>query len=221
MRSILRNKDLVLHLDLRKNQGRRPQDETTINFCQASGTTLVHERNGYRFSSGGSDFIECGGKSCLDMTTQLTLSFWMFMNSTVTAINKQTAAASGFSYNVVPNSDNKIYFQLSGNGTTVTYGNTTTTYPLNQWVHVVCTYNGAGSTNANRMQIYFNGVARSLTFSGTIPASLYRTTTPLRINVLNGTSYGNGKIGLIRLFKSYFNPSEALQEYVNTKELMY
>jgi len=212
------DKDLVLHLDFRKNQGKRPQDEKTINYCSASGTTLIHEVNGYRLSSGGSDFIDCGNSEFVNMTTQLTFSLWVYMNSNVTAMNKQTAAGSGFSYNIVMNSDNKIYFQLSGNGTTVAYGNTTVTYPLNQWVHIVGTYNGGGSTNADKLKIYFNGIEKTgLTFVGTIPTSLYRTSTNLRMNVLNGSSYGNGKFGLVRLFKKTLNHTEVMREYINTK----
>ena len=218
---VQRNKDLVLHLDLRKNQGKLPQDETGLNYCVGRGTTLVHERNSYRFSSGGTDEVDCGTKSPLNFTTQITFSVWIFMNSTITGIGKQTSGSSGFAYVVAYNTDNKVYFQMTGNGTTVTYGNTTTTYPLNQWVHVVCTYNGGGSTNANKMQIYINGIARSLTFVGTIPTSMYVTTANLRVNVLNGVTYGNGKMGLIRMFNSYFTPNQVWQEYLNTKELMY
>lgn len=213
----LRDKDLILHLDLRKNQGRRPTDESGINYCAGSGTTMVHEINGYRFSSGGSDVIDCGDKDPVNVTTQLTFSVWIYMNSTITGIGKQTSGSSGFAYVVAYNTDNKVYFQMTGNGTTVTYGSTTSTYPTNQWVHVVCTYNGGGSTNANKMQIYINGIARSLAFAGTIPTSIYRTSATLRVNVLNGVTYGNGKMGLIRMFKRALTHTEVMNEYVNTK----
>lgn len=218
MRPVLRNKDLVLHLDLRNNQGRRPQDETTINFCQASGTTLVHERNGYRFSSGGSDVIDCGNNDNINFATQMSVSAWIYMNSTVTAVSKVTTASSGFAYLIAYNVDNKVYFQMTGSGTTVVYGNTTVTYPLNQWVHVTCTYNGGGATNTDKLKIYFNGrEITSMVFVGSIPTSIYRSSSPLTINKFNGSTYGNGKIGLLRMFKTCLNHTQVMQEYINTK----
>jgi len=214
----LRDKDLIFHLDLRNNQGRRPVDETTINFCQGTGTTMVHERNGYRMSSGGSDVIDCGNNDNINFTTQMSVSAWIYMNSTVTAVSKVTTALSGFAYLIAYNSDNKVYFQMTGNGTTVTYGNTTVTYPTNQWVHVTCTYNGAGATNTDKLKIYFNGrEITSKVFVGTIPTSIFRTSSPLTINKFNGSTYGNGKLGLIRAFKRCLTPTEVMSEYVNTK----
>jgi Concanavalin A-like lectin/glucanases superfamily len=218
MNQKFKDKDLVLHLDLRRNQGKRPVDESNINFCQGTGTTMVHERNGYRFSSGGTDVIDCGDKDPINVTTQLTFSVWIYMNGTISGIGKQTSGSSGFAYVVAYNTDNKVYFQMTGNGTTVAYGNTTTTYPTNQWVHVVCTYNGGGSTNADKLKIYYNGrEITGLAFVGTIPTSIFRTSAALRVNVLNGVTYGNGKMGLIRMFKRALNHAEVMSEYVNTK----
>lgn len=214
----LRDKDLIFHLDLRKNQGRRPTDESGINYCAGSGTTMVHEINGYRFSSGGSDVIDCGNNDNINFATQMSVSAWIYMNSTVTAVSKVTTASTGFAYLIAYNSDNKVYFQMTGNGTTVVYGNTTVTYPLNQWVHVTCTYNGGGATNTDKLKIYFNGrEITSMVFVGSIPTSIYRSSSPLTINKFNGSTYGNGKIGLLRMFKRALTHTEVMNEYVNTK----
>ncbi len=40
------------------------------------------------------------------------------------------------------------------------------------WCHVAIVYDGTLIGNANRLKIYFNGVAQSLAFNGTIPATL-------------------------------------------------
>jgi len=211
------DKDLILHLDLRKNQGRRPVDESGINYCAGSGTTMVHEVTGYRFSA-GTDAIDCGDKDPVNITTQCTISAWVYMNGTLTGIGKQTSGSSGFAYVVAYNSDRKVYFQMTGNGTTVAYGASQTLFTLNKWVHVVCTYNGAGSTNADKLKIYYDGVLITTTsFVGTIPTSIFRTSATLRVNVLNGVTYGSGKFGLIRMFKRCLTPNEVMREYINTK----
>jgi Concanavalin A-like lectin/glucanases superfamily len=214
----LKDKDLVLHLDLRKNQGKKPQDEAGINYCSGSGTTMVHEINGYRMSSGGSDEINCGNADPINFTTQCTISAWIYMGATAAAIGKQTSGSSGFAYYIAYNSDRKVYFQMTGNGTTVAYGASQTLFTLNKWIQVTCTYNGAGSTNADKMKIYYDGVLITTTvFVGTIPSSIFRSTANLRVNVHNGTTYGNGKYGLIRMFKRCMTPTEVIAEYVNTK----
>jgi hypothetical protein len=43
---------------------------------------------------------------------------------------------------------------------------------LGQWYHILISYNGALSTNAGKVQIYINGVAQTLSFTGTIPSQL-------------------------------------------------
>jgi hypothetical protein len=54
-----------------------------------------------------------------------------------------------------------------------TYGHTAgSLLALNTWAHIVAVYDGAGASNALKMQIYVNGVSRALTFSaGTFPAT--------------------------------------------------
>lgn len=57
-----RYRQLFLHLALENNQGKRVVDKSGINYCTCNGTGLVHERDGYRLTSAGSDYIECGNK---------------------------------------------------------------------------------------------------------------------------------------------------------------
>lgn len=207
------NNGLVLNLDLRKNQGCKMPDKTGINYCVFSGTGKAFDINGYVFTSAGSDYIDCGNNSNVNSTDQLTISAWIYMNSTATGVSKQTSGASGFSYYVAYNSDNKVYFQMTGNGTTVAYGQSQITYLTNQWAYVTCVYNGNEASNATRCKIYINGVQITCNFSGTIPASLYQTTAPLTINKYNGSTYGNGKIGQVKIWKRALLPTEIRSEY--------
>jgi Concanavalin A-like lectin/glucanases superfamily len=216
--NIQRDKDLVLHLDLRKSQGKMPQDETNINYCIGRGTTISHLNNGYTFTTAGTDEVDCGARSPLNLTTQCTISAWIYMGATAAAIGKQTSGASGFAYYIAYNSDRKVYFQMTGNGTTVAYGASQTLYTRDRWIQVTCTYNGAGATNADKLKIYYDGVfISSMAFVGTIPSSIFVSTANLRVNVHNGTTYGAGKYGLIRLFKRCMTATEVMSEYVNTK----
>lgn len=79
------------------------------------------------------------------------------------------------------------FYTATGVNETSTYGTTPVLMSSGQWYHIVGVYNGAGSGNSGRMQIYVNGVAQPLTFTGTVPASLTDNTT--------GTLIGQGGIG--------------------------
>lgn len=217
MKQVLKNKELVLHLDLRKNQGKRPVDETGINYCYGSGTGLAHNINSYNFTSGGSDHIDIGNNSNVNFTTSCTISFWFCQaNGLVSGVFKYGSSTLQ-SYRLVVNSDNKIYWIFSSNGSNTLYGATALTFPVNVWNHVTAVYDGNASTNATRCIIYLNGIPMALNFSGTIPTSLYQANTNVMINRYNGSTYGNGKFGLVRMFRSALTPTQVMQEYINTQ----
>lgn len=57
--------------------------------------------------------------------------------------------------------------------TATTYGYTTSTAMVaGSWTHVVCVFNGAGAANADRLKVYTDGVNRTLTFAGTVGATI-------------------------------------------------
>jgi hypothetical protein len=207
----------VLHLDLRVNQGKRPVDETGINYCAGSGTGLAHSINCYNFTSGGSDHIDMGNNKNLNFTTSCTISFWFKQATGLVSGVFKYGSSTLQSYRLVVNSDNKIYWIFSSNGSNALYGATSGTFPVNVWNHVAAVYDGNASTNATRCIIYLNGVPMSLNFSGTIPTSLYQASTNVTINRYNGSTYGNGKLGLVRMFRNPLTTTQVLREYTDTK----
>ncbi len=208
----------VLHLDLRVNQGKRPVDETGINYCAGSGTGLAHSINCYNFTSGGSDHIDMGNNSNVNFTTSCSISFWFCQSTGLVSGVFKYGSSTLQSYRLVLNSDNKIYWIFSSNGSNALYGATALTFPLNVWNHVLAVYNGGESGNSTRCIIYLNGIPMALNFSGTIPTSLYQANTNVMINRYNGSTYGNGKIGLVRMFRPPLTPTQVWREYINTKD---
>jgi hypothetical protein len=65
------------------------------------------------------------------------------------------------------NNDNLVYFAVS-NGS-LAFG--TTAQNLTGWHHLAFTFDGSQSGNSNRLKGYFDGVAQTLSFTGTIPAT--------------------------------------------------
>jgi hypothetical protein len=54
----------------------------------------------------------------------------------------------------------------------VTFGGTTSILTTATWHHALFWYDGGGALNADRLKIYWNGATQTLSFSGTIPATL-------------------------------------------------
>jgi len=65
----------------------------------------------------------------------------------------------------------------------------------NTWYHVAVVYDGAGANNAARLKIYIDGVAATMGYSGTIPASLPDGTAPVEVGRFNNLGrYMHGRI---------------------------
>lgn len=208
-----------MHLPCDDRSGMTADDLTMFNQCLVKGTTTSFANNAIKFTSAGSDYIDCGNNTNVNFTDKMSITFWVYYNSTVTALSKCTTASTGFSYIAVPNSDRRVYFQFSGNGTTVVYGNTAVVMPNNTWTHVCCVYDGNGAGNSTRCMIYINGVQLSLSFVGTIPASLYQSSASLFVNKYNGVTYGNGTLRDIRMYRSALSSTDCMDIYLNPNKL--
>ena len=215
MTQIPNKKDLALYLDLTENQGRRPQDKARINYCTASGSTFYFANNSAIYTSGGSDFIDCGNTSFVNPSEQFTLSFWYRCASGAGSyFGKMTTASTGYAYSLFRNVDNRIYFAVSTAGAAPPYGYSAI-FANREWVHVVATFNGRGVTNADKCKLYMNGKEISMTFVGTMPTSANSTSTaPLCLNKLNGSTYGTGEQRGAGLWSVAFTPSQVMELYV-------
>jgi hypothetical protein len=117
---------------------------TTTNQ-QINGTTTV-AKNLTNFSMAG----------WIRRPSSSSLQFFGFSES-------GTSHRTDFTYNT----DNRVYFVVS-NGS-LAFG--TTNQNLTGWHHLAFTFDGSQSGNSNRLKGYFDGVAQTLSFTGTIPAT--------------------------------------------------
>ena len=208
------NKGLIFSIDFKKNQGKRPSDITRLNNCVMTGTSNGYQNNSYSFLTANSDLIDCGNNANLNVTTALTISFWANLASgNTTGVTKVTNATTGFSYRAILNADNRVYWQFSSNGTTVTHFQSPF-YPTNTWLMITCVYDGNGTGNAGRSQVYFNGVNQTAnSFLGTIPSSLFQSPSNMQINYVN-LAYGTGKFKSIDIWNRALSATEVRQLYV-------
>jgi hypothetical protein len=122
---------------------------------------------------GVDEYVNASAPTSLDSATTASVSFWMKKQDqdTYRVLGGYKDASNQFGFSTSLNTK-KLFFVFS----TTQYGLTGADIPTTGvWYHVVATYNGGGATNADRLKIYVNGSASTITFTGTMPTSLSAT----------------------------------------------
>ena len=161
---------------------------------------------------GSDDYVSVADAAALTQSA-LTVSFWKKNTNAASNSRFVTKSSSANRSWSVESSDagRNIQFITSStisveseNGITPNGG-----MAVGQWYHVVCVFNGAGSTNAERMQIYINGAAQSITFSGTIPAALVDNSHAVNIGGKQNTAGFPGAMDEVRIYNRALSAGEA------------
>ena len=82
-------------------------------------------------------------------------------------------------------------------------------------IHLSAWYYGKGTGNGGRAKIFLNGVEATCNYSGTIPATLYQTTTNLLVNRFNPSTYGDCNMQFLRMHNRALTLQEIRQMYVD------
>jgi len=131
------------------------------------------------FSSGNVDGVNCFDIDALDGLVTLTLSVWVRITALsdyqhVIDKGPSTGTHWGMQSDGAGN-NNDVIVNAKNGGTDATQFGITTTNILSVdglFHHWCMVYNGGGATNADRLKFYFDGVQQTLTYFGTIPATL-------------------------------------------------
>ena len=184
-------------------------DAISTNHGTVNGATLTTDRFGnansaYSFD-GVNDYIEVADNNLIDLSTNFTISAWIFptVNSAIgTIINKE------YSYEISRHPDGTIQYALSANGTGSDWAwvNTNLVAPLNTWSYITFVKSGSN------VQVYLNAVNGYTNSSQ--PATLASNTSNLRIGERTFTSeVFHGKLDDIKIYNTALSPSQVLNEY--------
>lgn len=154
------------------------------------------------FFNGTNSYISFGNVLGFERTNSLSFSLWFKPNSTGVLqllLSKANSILTG--YSIYRSATGKLGFALTNNlfvnnlnlETNNTFTNTS------NWYNVVITYDG--SSNANNVKIYVDGVLEPTTvMANTLTASIL-TTSPLNIGSVNNGSYSfNGSIDNVAIW---------------------
>ncbi|MBL7773213.1 MAG: hypothetical protein JNM95_10140 [Chitinophagaceae bacterium] len=184
-------------------------DAIGTNHGTVSGATLTTDRFGnansaYSFD-GVDDYIEVADNNLIDLSTNFTISVWIFptVNSAIgTIINKEN------SYEISRHPDGTIQYALSANGTGSDWAwvNTNIVAPLNAWSYITFVKTGSN------VQVYLNAVNGHT--NSAQPASLAANTSNLRIGERTFTpEVFAGKLDDIKIYNTALSAVQVLNEY--------
>jgi prepilin-type N-terminal cleavage/methylation domain-containing protein len=153
------------------------------------------------------DYIEIGNPVNLQLISSFTIGLWTNTKSFVSSgiyIKKDGSAGDRGWYFTNTAGDGKVRVIISSDGTAVTYFTTTQTISTNRFVHLVAVYNASIQTLA----IFFDGVSQAGTLTGSVPSSIYNSTTTVRIS-----RFVDGLIDDIRIYNQALSTSQIQQNY--------
>lgn len=202
---------LVAWWSLKETSGTRYDSHTNgLNLSDSGsvGYATVNGDNGADFS--GSNYLYHGDDPLLDFTTGFSFSCWL--NPDVWSNYNCIAQKGGWttsSFMIYTTSDLANLRCLWNYSDITAWSDVTYISWTGSDKQVVFTYDGNGSTNADKSKIYIDGVSQSVTFVGTVPSSLLNRSGEFRLGSPNGglTNY-DGKIADAGLWNRALTPDE-------------
>ncbi len=168
------------------------------NHGTATGSPkAVPGKYGQAFEFDGVDDSVAISNFQFPISNQFSISQWVKINTLATSTPLISQWGGGQNNILVKLDDTssdeiKVCIALSLSDDCTSYGYTTdANLTTTAWYNIQITYDGAQSTNADKLKIYINGEQKTLTFSGTIPASIQNTaTSSLEIGTNDSLSSG-------------------------------
>lgn len=171
---------------------------------------------------GVNDFIDTADINELDGATEMTISGYATINSIATdkAICAKWDYATQGSF-VIQTGNAGASTLLIAIATSLTdpgsgyQGKTGGVLSSGVEAHFTLVYNGAGSTNPDKVKVYINGKNVSLIHSGSAPTALTSATSTFKIGKFGGTltRYWPGKIRDIRVYTRALSAGEVWNIY--------
>ncbi|MBI5872042.1 LamG domain-containing protein, partial [archaeon] len=158
---------------------------------------------------GSNDYVDVGNKASLDLTTALTITAWVKLNTitpavqTITDKNYESDTKTGYSLRIADNTGLYLYM---GNGTTIGTVSNGRVVTTGSWYHLAVTFSSGTAT------IYSNGV--SLVNSTSDISAIATNTANLLIGSRDGNVHPfNGTIDEVRIYNKSLSADEILTHY--------
>jgi len=162
---------------------------------------------------GVDDIVDHGDIAAIDGTSVLTVAFWISMDvvASLKGIWNKGTGADGIGSRQDDSISAGGILDAFGNGGVQAKVGGLFTADVLQYHTIV--FDGGGAANADRYKIYKNAVNQTLTFVGTIPATIAATTGAFQTGRWNlDAAFSNCKIGLLKVWTAALTAAEVFQE---------
>ena len=178
---------------------------TAGNNLTNSGATLTTDRFGnsneaYNFNGSSQSMTKTSPSFTFGPTSSFTVSFWMYKPtlSYGVALMNSSGANGNFIWNVQTGATGNFQFGTNKQGSTWAWAQSS--YAINQWYHVVATYNNGAMT------LYLNGTSvATQTFTQTTAAT---TNLPLYVGKGHSGNYFTGKVDDLGIWNRVLTQAE-------------
>jgi hypothetical protein len=182
----------------------------TLTDTNTVASTSGKFGNAARFVSGNSERLEIADNPGLDGGSAITVCAWFYQTSTSgtqSIAAKWATSGSNYQYNLQTyySSADKIYFQISNNGSTAYGGKIDTrTLSTDTWYHACGVYDGKD------VNVYLNGSDEGFQYTSSVPAggSIYNGSTNFRIGDDGDAEYFFGNIDDVRIYNRALSKTE-------------
>ena len=147
------------------------------------------------------DYIDCGNDSSLSISGDLTLSAWVYLdttpNSYMSIFSKMSSTSRN--YTLYARNNRKFSITTQASGGVVEFTTSNTAIPLKTWTHIVVTFD-SGVNNGTKY--YFNGIPDAVTGTHNVVADTSNLNIGKRDNGTTSTQYLDGKISNAQIFNT-------------------
>ena len=167
---------------------------------------------------GVDDYVNCGYITALDNATNGSWSFWM--RPEATGLKYAFSAYQG------GGSNQQIRFQKKGTGievrlraqgyvggTPIMFNESSQSWTLSSWYHVVVTFDGAEAVNDQKVKVYVNGSALTNTATAAALTNINTTTSDFYIGAYASSNEFNGGIDEFAIFNTTLSASDVTAIY--------
>lgn len=186
-------------------------DADAINTITYQTSSLTNLNQAINFD-GANDYINIGDLAAVEGQSALTMESWIKPNAFVNGASWLSKSSSSMSnLDLMFSGISGAFLARVTNSATTSYGTTGNVLTIGAWYHIVMVFNGLGSTNADRLKVYVNGVLQGLTFTGTIPVITPNNTASLFIGKYN--AYFTGSIDEAAIYNRTLTAAEIAEHF--------
>ena len=143
-----------------------------------SGANLISKKSSV-YITGGDDYAQLDNSDFLNGATAFTIESWINISEYSTWDQLFTKRLTNTNRISIELANGYLFFEI-GNGTNA-YVYTNDAVIDDQWHHFAFVYNGNGNTNQEKIRVFLDGEALSLSYNGTIPSSTPVNEVPFTI----------------------------------------